>query len=391
MKKSLFAIAAVGALTGVAQAQSSVTVYGIADAGYAVTNRSIAGTSTQTQATGTGQLATSRLGFRGSEDLGGGRSAIFTVELGLNLQGSNLSGSTNTANNATLDNRQSFVGLTDKELGTLKIGRQYSLAHEIIGASDAGYANGIIGANTYVGANSGTSWTATPITPNSSYSIRLSEAINYESPRIYGAQLKVQTAQNKSNSGVTQANAQGYTGFGLNWTGMGGNANIAASRAMNMVNTTATTATNVGFALLTNSAAVMNLKQIETAVGGDYNFGFARLFANYMQTEISGQVGGVNLSNNFKRTANNFGVRVPVKPNITVFGSYGGGSQNAFGTIVAALGSTQYNFRGFQVGSVYDLSKRTSLYAIYGKQSGDLSATTNFSANATAAGIRHVF
>ena len=390
MKKSLLAIAAAGAFVGAAQAQSSVTVYGIADAGYNVTNRMIAGTSTQTQGAGSGQLSTSRLGFRGTEDLGGGRSAIFTVELGLTLTSSTLSGSSNTANNATLDNRQSFVGLSDKTLGTLKIGRQYSLAHEVIGGSDAGYANGIIGANTYVGANSGSSWTATPITPNSSYSIRLSEAINYESPRLYGVQLKVQTAQNKSNSGVTQANAQGYTGFGLNYNGIK-NLNIAASRSMNMVNTTATTATNVGFALLTNAAAVMNLKQTETAVGANYDFGVANVFANYMQTEISGQVGGVNLSNNFKRTANNFGVRVPVRPGITVFGSYGGGSQNAFGTIVAALGSTQYNFRGFQVGSVYDLSKRTSLYAIYGKQSGDLSTTTNFSANATAAGIRHVF
>jgi len=390
MKKSLLAIAAAGAFVGAAQAQSSVTVYGIADAGYNVTNRMIAGTSTQTQGAGSGQLSTSRLGFRGTEDLGGGRSAIFTVELGLTLTSSTLSGSTNTANNATLDNRQSFVGLSDKTLGTLKIGRQYSLAHEVIGGSDAGYANGIIGANTYVGANSGSSWTSTPITPNSSYSIRLSEAIMYESPRLYGVQLKVQTAQNKSNSGVTQANAQGYTGFGLNYNGIK-NLNIAASRSMNMVNTTATTATNVGFALLTNAAAVMNLKQTETAVGANYDFGVANVFANYMQTEISGQVGGVNLSNNFKRTANNFGVRVPVRPDITVFGSYGGGSQNAFGTIVAALGSAQYNFRGFQVGSVYDLSKRTSLYAIYGKQSGDLSTTTTFSANATAAGIRHVF
>jgi len=390
MKKSLLAIAAAGAFVGAAQAQSSVTVYGIADAGYNVTNRMIAGTSTQTQGAGSGQLSTSRLGFRGTEDLGGGRSAIFTVELGLTLTSSTLSGSSNTANNATLDNRQSFVGLSDKTLGTLKIGRQYSLAHEVIGGSDAGYANGIIGANTYVGANSGSSWTATPITPNSSYSIRLSEAINYESPRLYGVQLKVQTAQNKSNSGVTQANAQGYTGFGLNYNGIK-NLNIAASRSMNMVNTTATTATNVGFALLTNTAAVINLKQTETAVGANYDFGVANVFANYMQTEISGQVGGVNLSNNFKRTANNFGVRVPVRPGITVFGSYGGGSQNAFGTIAANLGSAQFNFRGFQVGSVYDLSKRTSLYAIYGKQSGDLSTTTTFSANATAAGIRHVF
>jgi len=159
MKKSLLALAAMGAFVGAAQAQSSVAVYGIFDGGYSFTNRNINGASTQTTGATSGNQSTSRLGFRGTEDLGGGRSAQFVMELGISAVGSNaLSGSSNPTNNATLDNRQSFIGLSDKNLGSLKLGRQYSLAHEIIGATDAGGANGVIGANTYVGANSGTSW-----------------------------------------------------------------------------------------------------------------------------------------------------------------------------------------------------------------------------------------
>jgi predicted porin len=84
MKKSLFAIAAVTAFAGAAQAQSSVTVYGIVDAGYIGTNNRVSAAGRTTKATGgefgQGAESTTRLGFRGNEDLGGGMSAFFTLE-----------------------------------------------------------------------------------------------------------------------------------------------------------------------------------------------------------------------------------------------------------------------------------------------------------------------
>jgi predicted porin len=80
MKKSLFAIAAVTAFAGAAQAQSSVTVYGILDVGFRGQNTTVNNVKTSsTQFSGTGSQTTSRLGFRGTEDLGGGTSAFFTV------------------------------------------------------------------------------------------------------------------------------------------------------------------------------------------------------------------------------------------------------------------------------------------------------------------------
>jgi len=260
MKKSLLALAAMGAFVGAAQAQSSVAVYGIFDGGYSFTNRNINGTATQTTGATSGNQSTSRLGFRGTEDLGGGRSAQFVMELGITAVGaSTLSGSSNPTNNATLDNRQSFIGLSDKNLGSLKLGRQYSLAHEIIGATDAGGANGVIGANTYVGANSGTAWTATSITPNSSYMIRLSNAIGYERQRSAGVQVKVMTAQNKSNSGVVQTNAQGYTGFALNYAA--GPVFIGATRSYNTVNAVEGAASTMNLALVTTASTAYNVIQ----------------------------------------------------------------------------------------------------------------------------------
>ena len=88
MKKSLLAIAAMTAFAGAAQAQSSVTVYGLLDAGYVGGNSKTVGaagvTTKQTISQfGQNQEQTSRLGFKGTEDLGGGASAFFTVEMGL--------------------------------------------------------------------------------------------------------------------------------------------------------------------------------------------------------------------------------------------------------------------------------------------------------------------
>jgi len=85
MKKSLFAMAAVTAFAGAAQAQSSVTVYGIMDIGYVGGNSRVASGTAATKGTSNAFTAsaesTSRLGFKGNEDLGGGSSAYFTVEL----------------------------------------------------------------------------------------------------------------------------------------------------------------------------------------------------------------------------------------------------------------------------------------------------------------------
>ena len=72
MKKSLIALAVLGSVAGVAQAQSSVSVYGIADA---VLHKDKDASAALTS----GGVSGSRLGFKGTEDLGGGLKANFLL------------------------------------------------------------------------------------------------------------------------------------------------------------------------------------------------------------------------------------------------------------------------------------------------------------------------
>ncbi|NIC42349.1 porin, partial [Aquabacterium sp. A08] len=77
MKAHLIALAAVAAC-GAAAAQSNVSVYGRLDLSVGSEKDNIANTSKS--AVSSGLLTTSRLGFRGTEDLGGGLKAIFQIE-----------------------------------------------------------------------------------------------------------------------------------------------------------------------------------------------------------------------------------------------------------------------------------------------------------------------
>jgi predicted porin len=116
MKKSLLAVAVLASFAGVASAQTNVTVYGIVDMGLQRTDTSVAGVDPK-WALDSGLQSGSRLGFKGTEDLGGGLSASFqlengfTADNGMQAQGGRLFG------------RQSWVGLNGG-FGSVKLGRQ---------------------------------------------------------------------------------------------------------------------------------------------------------------------------------------------------------------------------------------------------------------------------
>ncbi|MDO9203061.1 MAG: porin, partial [Hydrogenophaga sp.] len=112
MKKSLIALAVLAA-SGAAMAQSSVTLYGIAD----VVIHKDKGASA---ALASGGVSGSRLGFKGTEDLGGGLKANFVLEQGLQLDtGAIGDGTAKTAGQAF--SRQSYVGLSGG-FGEVKLG-----------------------------------------------------------------------------------------------------------------------------------------------------------------------------------------------------------------------------------------------------------------------------
>jgi len=125
MKKTLIALAVLGAIAGAAQAQSSVTIYGIVDTGLVYTNKVATGgpgsaTGSQFMADpGIGQG--SRLGFKGVEDLGGGLKAVFQLETGVLAGSGQLD--LQSAGGTGLFNRKSVVGL-DGDFGSVLLGRQ---------------------------------------------------------------------------------------------------------------------------------------------------------------------------------------------------------------------------------------------------------------------------
>lgn len=130
MKKSLLAIAVLGAFAGAASAQSSVTIYGSFDGGIRnLTNVNAAGDDRLTMGSN-GTFNSNRIGFKGVEDLGGGMNAHFTLETGFNT-------GTGTLDNATnrLFNRSAFVGI-GSTWGSIDLGRQYSVNFKTIGLYD---------------------------------------------------------------------------------------------------------------------------------------------------------------------------------------------------------------------------------------------------------------
>ena len=161
MKKSLLAVAAMGAFASAAQAQSSVTVYGIMDVGFtgSATNTPTSATATTSTTSsgfnGAGQQQTSRLGFRGTEDLGGGTSAFFTIEANLIPE---------SEYGSMIRNRQQFVGLKKNGLGSASIGLQYTPIFNLAAATNPGQYNGTVGDLVYVANNAFANTTAATLT-----------------------------------------------------------------------------------------------------------------------------------------------------------------------------------------------------------------------------------
>ena len=169
--------AALAALSLAASAQSSVTVYGQIDQGVIKGN---GGSATNPGGTGTskawnvGQASTSRLGFRGTEDMGGGLSAQFQIEHRFNPD----TGGVNSAN--SFWNGRSFVQLSSRSLGSVYLGRDYTPAYWIGIKSDPFGDDGVGQAGSLA------RW-ANYQTPDAvGNGTRASNAVGYKSPNVGG-------------------------------------------------------------------------------------------------------------------------------------------------------------------------------------------------------------
>lgn len=371
MKKLLLALLAVSGFS-VAQAQSSVTIYGLLDEGYSGISTRSGATKSQTNKFEQGVQSGSRLGFRGQEDLGNGTSAIFTIEMQLYPQDSTLSGSSNNG----LFNRQSFVGVKQNGIGQATLGTQYTPMFNAVAITDPGMVNNALGSVIYPANGS-------EVTTNA-FTVRASNALAFQTESFKGFRLGGLYSANNKDQTQTDVNTGGNTninGYGLN-ADYTYNKFFATLAYQSFRNETTSSATATPVASQNNNGT--NVTSGETYVGATYDFGILKAYAQYVNRKAT----SVLDSNAYlKRSGQQVGVRGFFTPRVEGWASVGNGKYTAYGA-----GSPTANFVGYQLGTNYWLSKRTNLYGIVGNvYTTSEGSATSAGANQYAMGVRHTF
>jgi len=340
MKKSLLALAVLGAFAGAATAQTNVTVYGVVDAGIA---RETGGANGSVWNLASGVQSGNRLGFKGTEDLGGGLKANFQLENGFNVDNGGL------RQGGALFGRQAFVGLSGN-FGAVNFGRQYDplfLALDSIdpfGTGLSGSATNLMAAGTFgstatvVGAGAGVAATG---------DVRVNSAVTYSTP-----------------------NFSGFTATGL--YGFGEQAGSASNGRTYSLSGNYANGPLTGVLAYSNNKnnAGSNTTKV-TLLGGTYNFGIATAHLGY-ETEKN------DVGADYRDWL--VGVSAPVAGG-TVLASYIDRTGKSAST---NLGGKQY-----AVGYTYSLSKRTNLYTSYAHIKND-SAANNVVGDASSGGANSV-
>ena len=416
MKKSLIALAALAAVSA-ASAQSSVTLYGLVDIGYGAHQTKSRDGSASIKSSGVmdGANAGNRIGFRGTEDLGGGLKANFVVEQGISPTngtlfgvragatghqvdgfsatpgGTALSGSAGSYTIAT--NRQSYLGLSSATLGTVNIGYQYTILYEL--GTLSGYN---IGSEGMPGADKA------HILGQSSLGGTRGNAISYTSPAFSGFTVRAQYGANAGRESV-ESSATGTNGLTvdnnrrfaamvqyangplsvagayttLRSTQVNGAAGTAAAQTTNVLGFINGAQPFVPGAGLTGVARTANVYQL----GASYDFGVAKLAGTYM----NGKNGGTSTSlASTKFRGYQVGVSAPFGA-IVPFVTFGRGKST-----LETTGVLSEDYKSSQVGVRYSLSKRTTAYAFYGRTTNEAAAAAAlYRDSKTLVGVAHSF
>jgi len=361
MKKSLIALAALASFAGYASAQSSVTLFGIVDATVAFGHGSVAN---KTQLTNSGYNS-SRLGFRGTEDLGGGMSASFWLEAGLNNDDGR--GAATNTNNQTSGgavagigggqgltfNRRSTVSLAGG-WGELRLGRDYNPQFWNLTVFDPFGTNG-------VGTNQVLNSTITGV-----INVRSSNSIGYFLPGNLGGfygQVQYYMGENLSNAGTPAGSAK------KDGNGLGARFGFANGPF------------NVALALASTKYSSGDLKTVN--VGGQWDFGVAKLMGEYSRDRIAA-------ASTLTAKGGVIGALVPV----------GAGEIRVAASTYKTDAAGDPNTNKLALGYVHNLSKRTAVYTTIArvKNSGGAAqalngAVTGANGSSTGydVGLRHSF
>ncbi|MFT4437137.1 porin [Caballeronia sp. 15715] len=356
MKKTVLALAATSLFSGLAHAQSSVTLYGIIDEGFDYTSNSAGHASYQLV---NGMAQGSRWGLRGAEDLGGGLKAVFWLENGFNVN-------TGTLGQGGLGfGRQASVGLSSNRYGTFTVGRQYdSLFSTYLGPTTAnGNWGGLLLAHPYDN-------------DNTDGTFRNNNSVKYDSPNIGGFQIG---GTYGFSNGTDFADNNSYS-IGAKYT----NGGLLVAAAYLRAESPGENSTG---AIPPSGSADFVSKGLQIFGGGvNYTFGKATLGFVYTNSlinqpaatatsvyigTIAGPGGGIINSLRFQNFEVNF--RYLVTPSFFIGGQYVYTTEKMSATNLVA--SPKINLLGLMVD--YSLSKRTDVYlqSAYERVSGDKTGT----------------
>ncbi|BBB65139.1 porin [Undibacterium sp. YM2] len=352
MKKSIFALALMGAFSGAAFAQSTVTIYGVVDVGFqSLDNGTPAGRFNKIQS---GQEAGSRIGFKGVEDLGGGLKANFVLEQGVQVD-------TGESDQGRTFGRRSTVGLSG-DFGAVDFGRDKSPTLKYFDNFDP-FGSALINNGNGVRALYFVGGSATVAGVNANSTGRVSNSVFYYTP-----------------GNLSGFSAAAQYGFG---EAAGDN---SAGRSLGLTLGYKVDALEVGFNYLKDNAQDAKLftnAKKGVSVAASYDFGVAKPVFIYQKTTDDLTL---------EKKAYTLAVTVPVDANSKVFAGF-----------TQLKNSTPFNATS-QVGDAkqiaiaynYALSKRTDLYTAFARltqdaNSKELAAVNGASVKEFTAGVRHQF
>ena len=326
MNVQLTLVAAGLLATSAAVAQTTVTLYGIADGNVRFDHTAI-GTL---RSLGSGGEAASRWGLRGTEDLGNGIKAVLNVEQDLDLgdnsapQG-NITPTTPTSPNSStgsrLFGRRAIVGLNVAGVGEVRLGREYTPFYQSWSASDPFGAGTVGRATNYAVGNA----------------VRFDNSITYETPSLAGFQVK---AMYRPGEATTNTVASGAVKNGGN--GYSASLTYAAGPVY------------VGTGYLNTNSALDNNTTRSGTVSGTYDFKVAKVHALFFHTRNDTTT---------RQSAYSVGLTVPLQ-SFKVLGVIGR-IDNRYDDNNSVLKNNDANFVG--LGGMYLLSKRTDVYAVGAK------------------------